>query len=217
MRGNNLDFLTDPIGYLQSHKVLCYLPNQGAKQRTDINTANGNTLGVRQEFAPAVEWDFVPNKAGGYVSLDMLGVVGTYGGTRRFGRAVVANYIPYLGQKDNAPSSGDFGRINLSRVQADFVFTFTFTGCSFVATQEGGDVFMYHEPTAGIWTGPVQGRYGGGNVVFGPMTTDADVIGGFGCLIRDKFTHNRWHVVVQSRPDNAAMTATRLRTQTIDV
>jgi hypothetical protein len=213
MDGLNTQFISNPKAILEKYAVVCYLGEDA--QKNDINRINNNTLGVSQEFAPRVEFDLVRNKLG-YVDLKILGGVGSYGGTTRKGRPIVGNYIPYLGQKDNSPSSANFGRINLSQVTANYVFTFTFTGCNFVVTREGGSVYVYHEPTAAVWTGGVGSRYTGATILherigpaYDPMTNS-----GFGCLV--KSTATRWIAYVQT-PSGIKMSKDRLSETVIDI
>lgn len=217
MDGENLAFISDTRRYLERKAIVCYGATKSNAQKVDINRINGNTLPVTQEFAPTVEFDLV-RSPGGYVDLKILGVVGTYAATARKGRPIVGNYIPYLGQKDHTPDSSQFGRINLSNVQTNYVFTFSFTGCNFVVTRENGDVYVYHEPTAGVWTATVAQRYPGATIIHacvGPQY-DATHVGGFGCLARDKAVANRWHIYAQS-PNGTKMTAARLTAATVDV
>ena len=217
MNGENLAFISHTRRYLEQKAIVCYGATKGTAQKDDINRINGNTLGVTQEFAPTVEFDLV-RAPGGYVDLKILGAVGTYGATTRTGRPIVGNYIPYLGQKDANPHSTHFGRVNLSNVTSNFVFTFSFTGCNFVVTRENGDVYVYHEPTADCWTASVAQRYPGATIIHqkvGPAYDDTHV-GGFGCLARDKAVANRWHIYAQS-PNGIRMAANRLTSATVDV
>ncbi len=213
--GENLAFITDPLRYLQTKTVLCYTATGAKAQKDDLDRIKGNDLGLRQEFPPDIEFDLVRNK-GGWVDLKMLGVVGSYGKTGRHGRPILGNYIPYLGQKDKKPDSKEFGRINLSRVKTDYVFTFTLSGCNFVVTREDGDVYVYHEPTSASWArGP---DYHGATILnarIGPAYDDFH-ISDYGCLVRDKMTRRRWHAYCQS-PNGLTMAKDRLTTATIDV
>ena len=216
MKGQNRAFINDPRGYLETHAIVCYGATKSGAQKDDINRINKNNLGVTQEFSRNLEFDLVLAPAG-YSDLKMLGPVGTYG-FPRFGRPIVGNYIPYLGQKDKKPSSDNFGRINLSRVTTDYVFTFSFTGCNFVVTREHGDVYVYHEPTAAAWTNTVAQRYAGATIIngcIGPAYSDT-VVGGFGCLVRDKVVRTRWTAYAQS-PNGITMTADRLSSAIINV
>jgi hypothetical protein len=213
MDGQNLQFITNPKAYLEKNAIVCYTGE--AAQKSDINRISGNTLAVTQEFNSTVEFDLVRNRIG-YVDLKILGGTGTYGGTTRRGRPIVGNYIPYLGQKDNSPSSSNFGRINLSHVTANYVFTFTFTGCNFVVTRESGSVYVYHEPTAGVWTGTVASRYSGATILnerIGPAYDDR-TNSGFGCLVRASLT--RWIAYVQT-PNGIRMSKDRLSETVIDI
>ena len=213
MDGQNQAFLTNPETYLETHSKVCY-GNKIADQKDDINRIEKNTLPVKQEFAPAVEFDLVRNKLG-YIDLKMLGAVGTYGKTWRHGRPIVGNYIPFLGMTKEEDSS-KFGKINLSRVATDYVFTFSFTGCNFVVTKKGGDTWVYHEPTKDTWLGDRNARYADELVVatIGPAYDDLHS-GGFGCLVRDKATRTRWTAYVQ-RPDGITMKKANLTKTIID-
>ena len=214
MDGQNLLFINDPKAYLEKNALVCY--TRESDQKASINTINGNTLPVTQEFVPVAEFDLVKNRLG-YVDLKILGGAGTYGGTRRRGRPIVGNYIPYLGQFDRSPRCENFGRINLSRVTAKYVFTYTFTGCNFVVTRENGDVYVYHEPTAAAWTNSVADRYPGATILhakIGPDYTNA--LSGYGCLVRDKMVATRWHVFVQT-PAGVKMSKARLKEVVLDI
>jgi hypothetical protein len=218
MDGNNLRFRTNPRAFLETHTLVCFGATKFASQTAAINRVNGNTLGVQQEFAPTVEFDLVTVPAG-YVDLVILGVIGSYS-KFRFGQPIVGNYIPYLGQKDRAPTSTNYGRINLTRVTTNYVFTFSFTGCNFVVTRENGDVYVYHEPTSPASNNvPVATRYPNATAIinpgFGPLYDDTHV-GGFGCMVRDSAIPTRWHLYAQS-PTGLKMTAGRLSTTTVDV
>lgn len=204
MQGANLLFRSDPIAFLRANAVCCY--NGEAQQKSDINRIDGNTLNVTQEFQPQVDFDLVSNPQG-YYDLKLVGGQGAFRSsslTRRlgYGDPIVGNYIPYLGQKDKKPSNLQFGKINLSRVQTNFVFTFTFTGCNFVVTTVGGETFVYHEPTSEAWgSAPAASRYPGETIVatIGPRYDDTH-IGGYGCLAR--IGGKRWNVCVQTFPMN---------------
>ncbi|MBN8891802.1 MAG: hypothetical protein J0H91_16055 [Rhodospirillales bacterium] len=216
MNGHNLRFRSNPKSYLGQYALVCYT-GEGA-QKSDINRIDGNTLMVQQEFAPSVDFDLVSNKLG-YVDVKIMGGTGTYGGTGRYGAPIVGNYIPYLGQKDRASdaTAANFGRINLSRVTTDYVFTFTFTGCNFVVTREGGDVYVYHEPTAATWTTSVAQRYPGATILadkIGPAY-DGTHNGGYGCLVRDKITAGRWWAYIQT-PTGTKMKPEWLQSVAID-
>lgn len=201
MDGANQLFRSNPRAFLQQNQLVCY--TQLSQQKTDINRINGNTLNVTQQFQPVVEFDLQRHPMG-YYNVALVGGTGSFATsslTRRlgYGSPIVGNYIPYLGQKDKKPKSKHFGRINLSQVQTNFVFTFTFTGCNFVVTQNrhDGDVYVYHEPTADSWTTSIQDRYPDDVVVgtVGPRYDDNHV-NGYGCLIRIGPT--RWRACVQT-------------------
>lgn len=189
MDGANQLFRSNPQAFLANNPVICYTGE--AQQRNDVNRVNSTqALPVTQTFAPVVEFD-LQRQPQGYYSLIMVGGTGSFASSsisRRlgYGSPIVANYIPYLGQKDKSPSSAHFGKINLSQVATNYVFTFTFTGCNFVVTQDGnGETWVYHEPTAAAWTVTLAARYPGENVVgtVGPQYDD-NHISGFGCLVR---------------------------------
>ncbi len=153
------------------------------------------------------------------MDLKILGAVGTYGATTRTGRPIVGNYIPYLGQKDANPHSTHFGRVNLSNVTSNFVFTFSFTGCNFVVTQENGDVYVYHEPTADCWTASVAQRYPGATIIHqkvGPTYDDTHV-GGFDCLARRTRRSPTAGTFMPSRPTASKWPPTGLTSATVDV
>ena len=207
MNGNNLAFINNPKLYLETHTMVCY-GTKATPQKEDINRMDGNTLPVTQEFSRIVDFDIVPSKLG-YFDLVLMGVSGSYAGTSRHGRPIAGNYIPYLGQT-SVESNARFGKINLSRVTTNYVFTFSFTGCNFVITKSGGETWAYHEPTADEWTGTDAARYPGETFVsrIGPPY-DATHNGGFACLVRDQMTRNRWHAFCQM-PDGIKMTKARL-------
>lgn len=202
MQGANQLFRSNPAAFLTNNPVVCFT-GEGA-QRNDINRINGNTLPVTQTFAPAVDFD-LQRHAQGYYNLVMVGGPGSFASSslsRRlgYGAPIIGNYIPYLGQKDNNPNKLHFGKINLSQVTTNYVFTFTFTGCQLVVTTAGGDTYVYHEPTAAAWNGiPIASRYPGEVVAgsIGPRYDDTH-ISGFACLVRN--TANRWTAYVQTAP-----------------
>jgi len=201
MNGNNLAFRSDPKSFLKSHFVMCY--THLTQQKNDINRMDGNTLPVTQSFGQTVEFDLVSNPMG-YVDLKLLGTHGSFKKSSitrglGYGDPVVGNYIPYLGQIDGveAPVGGKFGKINLSRVPTNYVFTLSFSGCNFVITKKNGETFVYHEPTDTMWTAALANRYPGEQVVksVGPAYDD-DHLNGFGCLVRA--SPSRWIVYVQT-------------------
>jgi hypothetical protein len=198
MQGANQMFRSDPRGFLESNMVVCY--QNETPQKNDINRILGNTLAVTQTFAPTVDFDLRLH-ARGYYDLVMVGAAGAFRTSsisRRlgYGQPIVGNYIPYLGQKTR-PNCSNFGKINLSRVTSNYIFTFTFTGCNFVVTQAGGEYWVYHEPTADEWKGSRSTWYNGEKVVlvFGPSYDDSH-INGYGCLVRkDAAT---WNIYAQT-------------------
>ena len=215
MDGQNLAFTSNPRRHLETNALVCY-GNKGAAQKADINRLNGNTLPVTQEFPADVEFDFVRNR-GGYIDVTMLGVVGAYRASGRRGRPILGNYIPYLGQQNRNPSKDNFGRINLSRVTTNYVVTFSFTGCNFVVTREGGDAYVYHQPLSEAVTRA--NPFNGITIInagIGPDYTQADVVGGYGCLVRDIAVAGRWIVYIQT-PIGVKMTAARLTATTINI
>lgn len=200
MQGANQMFRSDPRAFLEANTIVCY--QNETPQKNDINRINGNTLAVTQTFAPAVDFD-LQRHARGYYDLTIVGAAGAFRTSsisRRlgYGHPIVGNYIPYLGQKTK-PNCSNFGKINLSRVTSDYVFTFTFTGCNFVVTQASGEYWVYHEPTADEWTGTRSTWYNGEKVVlvFGPAY-DARHVNGYGCLVRKDAT--TWTIYAQTTP-----------------
>jgi hypothetical protein len=192
MNGNNTSFLTNPVNYLGQHAIECYNIKPAA-MKTAINNAGGN--GDANSCNLTLEFDLVP-QPGKYVSLVILGVVGTYAGTKRKGQPIVAAWMPYMGQTKD-PKENQIGRINLTTVPANvkFVFSAGLGGCNFVAQQEGVNKVLYHEPTAASWNGQ-QPAYNGNNILrAGPAYDDAaGIVGGFGMAMR---VPTGWDLVFQ--------------------
>jgi hypothetical protein len=198
MQGANQMFRSDPRSFLESNMIVCY---QGeTPQKNDVNRILGNTLAVGQTFSPTVDFDLQLHSLG-YYDLALVGGQGSFRTSsisRRlgYGDPIVGNYIPYLGQKTK-PAASKFGKINLSRAQTNFIFTFTFTGCNFVVTKANGEYWVYHEPTSDEWIGSRSSWYNGEQVVlvFGPQYDDTHV-NGYGCLVRRDATS--WNIYAQT-------------------
>jgi hypothetical protein len=192
MDGHNATFLSNPLQYLQRNAIECYNIKASAL-KTAINSAGGN--GDSATCGLTLEFDLVP-QPGKYVSLVILGPVGSYGRTKRRGRPIVGAWMPYLGQISQ-PDVNKIGHINLTTVPGtvNYVFSAGLGGCNFVVRQEGGNKVLYHEPTAAEW-GTQTPAYGGANLLkAGPAYNDATgAVGGFGMAER----HNGgWRLLFQ--------------------
>jgi hypothetical protein len=173
--------LQNPKVYLQTHAVECY--NIKAAALGTALTSVGESID-NDTCGTILEFDLVP-QPGKYVSLVILGAVGSYKKTWRWGQPIVAAWMPYLGQIAT-PNVNKIGRINLTTVPAhvNYVFTAGLGGCNFVARQDGANTMLYHEPTAAEWTG--NPAYGGAHLLkVGPAyNDDRNEIGGFGMAMR---------------------------------
>jgi hypothetical protein len=182
MQGHNARFLADTVTYLGPHAIECYNIKTAA-MKAAINQAGGNGDAVACNLT--LEFDLVP-QPGNYVSLVILGPVGSYGRTWRWGRPIVGAWMPYLGQTAQ-PNVDHIGRINLTLVPAhvNYVFSAGLGGCNFVVQQQGPSKFLYHEPTAQEWGGHNPGYAGVNLLRAGPAYDDgANAVGGFGLAQR---------------------------------
>jgi hypothetical protein len=190
MNGHNASFLANPKTYLRKNAVESYNVS-GGKLADDMRNAGGSS--AANTCGHAMEFDLVPQK-GGYVSLCILGRVGTYGQTSRKGRPLVGRWIPYLGQK-KVPDPSKFGSINLDAVAHTYVFTVGFTGCKFVAVQKSDGIHLFHEPTAESW-GETKPDYGGEVIMeAGPDYSLSPFAGGLGVAVRQS---SGWKMFVQT-------------------
>jgi hypothetical protein len=181
MNGNNKLFLQNPKVYLGTTAIECYNIKIGALTTALSSVGESVTSPTCDSI---LEFDLVP-QPGKYVSLVILGAVGAYKKTKRWGQPIVGAWMPYLGQID-APNVGKIGRIDLTTVpdHVKYVFTAGLGGCNFVACQDGGRTMLYHEPTASAWTG--NPAYSGTQLLkAGPTYNDGNnEVGGFGMAIR---------------------------------
>jgi len=182
MNGHNARFIANPKVYLGTTAVECY-NIKAAALKTALTAVGGSADNATCDTV--LEFDLQPQK-GGYVSLVILGKVGTYGKTWRHGRPIVGSWMPYLGQI-GSPNASKIGRIDLTSVpdNVNYVFTAGLGGCNFVVCQDGGHKMVYHEPTAAEWGG-TDPAYGGARLQkVGPAYNDATMtVGGFGMLMR---------------------------------
>ena len=185
MQGHNARFLASPLGYMQAQAVQCY-PNTAVALDTALQKCG--SYGQNPAGIACLEWDFVPAKTG-IANLVILGLPGTYGKTKRWGRPVRAAFLPYTGQK---PSTADkFGSINADLVSESLIFTVHLTGCTIVAVDESDGLHFYHEPTQDWSSAPVY-----------PGTVRARVApdytrGEFGLPIIQKKSNGSWQVILQ--------------------
>ncbi len=202
MQGHNLRFLNSPEAYLRQTAVECYNVKSAdyGPAIESCGTARASTT-----CDTTIELDFVPVPKATYVSLKILGPVGTYTGTGRKGRPVVGAWMPYTGQK----SKGDpeaFGHIHADKVSGgcNFIFTVGLTGCNIVAVQKKNGLHFYHEPTQDSWGGFPD--YDGDVVCrVGPKYGDR-IHGGFGVIVRNG---GGWDILMQSHAGTAVSDLTR--------
>lgn len=188
MKGNNLAFLTDPEGYLRHNAIECY--NVGSAKLTEALTRCG--VGPKaQGTAQTLELDLVPQK--GFVSLQILGMQGTYAKAKRRGRPLLGAWLSYLGQT-SVPNPDKMGCVCADDVGADMIFTVGLTGCTVVAVKDRGKLFFYHEPTALSW-GKTQPDYPGTVVERAAPDYRAEGAGGFAVIVR---RGSGWRVIVQT-------------------
>lgn len=193
MDGNNASFKSNASTYLgkSGNGIACY--NVNMTELKQAVTRGGGNPDAANVGNLSMEFDIVPQK-GGYKNLEILGPVGTYAGTSRKGSAIVANWIPYLGQKSSNDPAG-FGYINLSDATEDYIFSAGLSGCNFVVVQQtNGDKWVYHEPTASSW--PSAPAYGGTVLLRAGPTYSDTVHGGYAMVVRNGTTG--WKILVQS-------------------
>lgn len=168
MKGNNAKFKADPVRFLENSGIVCPTMVRDSKV--------GAFQGIQGHAV--MEFDLVP--MGRFVELTVLGAVGSYARTWRFGSPIVGHFLHWNGQTASAgPSS--FGSIDLSSCTADYIFTAPFTGCHFVVARHSGLLRVYHEPTQD----GVQVDYGGGFVTrVGPDYSADEPISGNGVIVR---------------------------------
>ncbi len=190
MHGHNALFLANPINYLNQNAIECYNTTGGA-MNTAITGAGG--IAGAQTCNVTMEFDLVP-QPGNYVSLRILGAVGAYAATRRYGRPIVARWMPYLGQKA-LPEEPKIGYIDLNTVpvNVNYVFTAGLGGCNFVVRDIGAIRRVYHEPTAAEWGVAVPAYPGLQVLTAGPAYT-ALALGGFSMIRRRP---GGWQMVFQ--------------------
>jgi hypothetical protein len=197
MQGNNLRFLNGPEAYLRATAIECYNVKSG-----DYGPAI-EACGVARASAtcaPTVELDLVPVPKAAYVTLKILGPIGTYGRTGRHGRPIVGGWMPYTGQLARSDPER-FGHINADDVPGGcpYIFTVGVTGCNVVAVRKKGGLHFYHEPTQAGWS--TMPDYDGDVLCrVGPKYGDK-IFGGYALMMRDG--GGGWNIHVQSHAGTA--------------
>ena len=180
MNGNNKLFLQNPKVYLDTHAVECYNIKAGALESA-LKSAGESKDSVT--CGTILEFDLVP-QPGNYVSLIIVGGVGSYKSREVGEPVIVGSWMPYLNQIDD-PDINQIGRIDLTGVpdHVHYVFTVGLGGCNFVACQDAGRKMLYHEPTNSSWKS--QPAYPGVLIRKAGPAYDEGRDSGFGMAMRD--------------------------------
>jgi len=196
MQGNNLRFLNGPAAYMRQTAIECY-----NVKSADYGPAI-ESCGVERASTTCdrtIELDLVPVPKAAYVTLKILGSIGTYAGTRRKGRPIVGGWMPYTGQIGRGDPER-FGHINADLVSegCPYIFTVGLTGCNIVAVRKRTGLHFYHEPTQDSWGGMPD--YDGDFICrVGPKYGDR-IYGGYGLMMRNG---PGWNILVQSHQGTA--------------